>query len=143
MEGEKGKVRKRGLSSSPPSKQNYRLKRTFLMGKRRGSTTPVPTWKMISSQSQALQNHRSYLSGGNAEDLSVSARKLAALLWEIDGMPSPTLKMEILEDNKTAAARQRILSDPFLSTVSEVGNCECFLYFLGFITGVECICRLV
>ncbi|KAL1558247.1 hypothetical protein AAHA92_08737 [Salvia divinorum] len=126
MEGEKGKVRKRGLSSpSPPAQKNYRLKRSFLMGKRRGSTTtPVPVWKMIATQSQSLQASHF---GGNAKDLSVSARKLAALLWEIDGMPSPTLKMDNSEGEKTA--KQRIFessklrplgSDPSLSTVSEV-----------------------
>lgn len=144
MEGDKGKVRKRGLSSSSPSAQNYRLKRTFLMGKRRGSTTPVPTWKMIASQSQSLQ---ASLFGGNAKDLSVSARKLAALLWEVDGIHSPTLKMENSECEKTA--NKRIFETSKLSTVSEVTHSSCIsiFVFLGFIfiAGVECIsiCRLV
>ncbi|XP_057782003.1 uncharacterized protein LOC131000223 isoform X2 [Salvia miltiorrhiza] len=111
MEGEQGKVRKRGLSSSSStSAQNYRLKRTFLMGKRRGSTTPVPTWKMIASQSQSLQNHRCSLFGGNAKDLSVSARALAAFLWEIDGAP-------ILEDKRIA---KHTILDPSLNNVSEM-----------------------
>lgn len=141
MEGEiPKKARKRGWSPSPsPSPRNYRLKRALLMGKRRGSSTPVPAWKMIGSPSPpSLQIHRAasaYLNGGNARDLT--ARKLAAVLWEIDGMPSSscTLKSEILGEKNGGegmAAKQRVmepsklrsvelgLSDPSLTTVFEV-----------------------
>ncbi|KAH6836792.1 hypothetical protein C2S53_008239 [Perilla frutescens var. hirtella] len=101
MEGGKGK--------------NYRLKRTFLMGKRRGSTTPVPTWKMITPQSH--QSPQIY-----GKDFSLSARKLAALIWEIDGMSSPRVKMSakkrILESSKFRSMELG-LSDPILTTVSE------------------------
>ncbi|PPD96496.1 hypothetical protein GOBAR_DD06483 [Gossypium barbadense] len=47
-----GKIRKRGCSSSASSSssimQNYRFKRAILVGsKRGGSSTPVPTWKLM------------------------------------------------------------------------------------------------
>ncbi|KAI3461268.1 hypothetical protein Pfo_017931 [Paulownia fortunei] len=139
--GRKGKVRKRGCSSSSSSSlvQNYRLKRTFLVGKRGGSTTPVPMWKMMSSESPSMENDKAFkfLAGKNAEkakELSVSARKLAAILWEINGLPSPGVKRETLEDKISEVGvvrKERILessilssmelglSDPFHSTVSE------------------------
>lgn len=76
------KVRKRGSSSSSSSSlvRNYRLKRAILVGKRGrggGSSTPVPTWKMSSAKA----------SGGDCrgKEKSVSARKLGATLWEING----------------------------------------------------------
>ncbi|KAG8387464.1 hypothetical protein BUALT_Bualt02G0024000 [Buddleja alternifolia] len=90
--GRKCRVRKRRCSSSSSSSlvQNYRLKRAFLVGKRGGSSTPVPIWKMMSSKSPSLENVK-YLnlpakSGEKGKNLPVSARKLAATLWEINGM---------------------------------------------------------
>lgn len=126
MEGGKANVRKRGCSSSSPSSSfmasNYR---TFLMRKRRGSTTPVPRWKMITSLSHHLSNDGEAFSYLNATDFSVSARKLAAVLWEIDRLPSPRERMDkkcekgrILEPSKLRSM-ELALSDPFLTTVSE------------------------
>lgn len=97
--GKKCKVRKRGGGSSSSSsslvQQNYRLKRAILVGKRVGSSTPVPRWKMTSSKSpendKAFMNH---VGSEKAKELSVSARKLAATLWEIDGLPCPRVKRE-------------------------------------------------
>ncbi|KAK6163613.1 hypothetical protein DH2020_000477 [Rehmannia glutinosa] len=101
--GRKCKVRKRGCSSSSSSSlaQNYRLKRAFLVGKRLGSSTPVPKWKMMSSKSPSLMENDGafkYLGGEKARELSVSARKLAATLWEIDGLPSTRVRRECLEE---------------------------------------------
>lgn len=136
MEGGKANVRKRGCSSFNCS----RLKRTFSMRKRRGSTTPSPTWKMITSLPQHLRNDGEESSYLNATDFSVSARKLAAVLWEIHRLPSPTLKMDkkcekdrILESSKLRSM-ELALSDPFLTTVSEVRSYFSFFLFLGFIT---------
>ncbi|KAG6415185.1 hypothetical protein SASPL_122590 [Salvia splendens] len=50
-------------------------------------------------------------------NLSVSARKLAAFLWEVDGIHSPTLKMENSEGEKTA--NKRIFESSKLTTVYE------------------------
>lgn len=169
--GRKGKVRKRGCSSSSSSSlaQNYRLKRSILVGKRGGSTTPVPMWKMMSSESQSLEKDKAFKylagkNGGNAKELSVSARKLAAILWEINGMPSPRVKMEILEDKMSEvgmARKERILvssklssmelglSDPFHITNSEVGlhfflcldtrieSADCIKVFIYFFVSFE------
>lgn len=76
------KVRKRGSSSSSSSSslvRNYRLKRAILVGKRGGSSTPVPTWKTSSAKGGG--------GGGDSrgKEMSVSARKLGATLWEING----------------------------------------------------------
>ncbi|KAL3850275.1 hypothetical protein ACJIZ3_012157 [Penstemon smallii] len=107
--GKKCKVRKRACSSSSSSSlllQNYRLKRAVLVGKRGGSSsTPVPMWKLMSSKkSPSLENDCGlfkYLpttkDGERGKISSVSARKLAATLWEINGLPSPRLKRENLE----------------------------------------------
>ncbi|XP_051120267.1 uncharacterized protein At5g41620-like [Andrographis paniculata] len=104
--GRVSKVRKRGCLSSTSSStlgQNYRLKRALLVGKRGGSTTPVPQWKMMNSESSSPENDKAfkYLAGRKVEkvkELPVSARKLAAILWEINRVPSPRSKRSILED---------------------------------------------
>ncbi|KAK4441311.1 hypothetical protein Salat_0466000 [Sesamum alatum] len=120
----KGKVRKRGCSSSSSSSltQNYRLKRAFLMGRRGGSTTPVPMWKMMSSKSPSLESAKALTAkdGEKGQGLSVSARKLAAVLWEINGLPSSGVKREILEDKRSEignVGKERILESSELSSV--------------------------
>lgn len=136
--GGQSKVRKRGSSSSSSSSlvRNYRLKRALLVGKKAGSSTPVPMWKM-SSRSPSLQNDKSMLAakgGDKGKDLSVSARKLAATLWEINGVSTAKVK-NCLEDRKseTEGGKKDILksskvnsvafycSDPSFSPLSEVG----------------------
>ncbi|BFG38536.1 hypothetical protein CerSpe_248100 [Prunus speciosa] len=150
-----GKIRKRGCSSSASSSssiiQNYRFKRAILVGKRGGSSTPVPTWKLMSSKSPTASALRAMDSpnyaassqngaGRSKQQAPVSARKLAATLWEMNDMPSPRVregssderrlrKMEIM--NSKARERERIarsahsgslpphLSDPSHSPVSE------------------------
>ena len=102
-----GKIRKRGCSSSASSSssviQSYRFKRAILVGKRVGagvgSGTPVPTWRLVSSRSPASARLRGG-GGGTAESPKhapsqappVSARKLAATLWEMNEIPSPRAK---------------------------------------------------
>ncbi|KAK4409101.1 hypothetical protein Sango_0491100 [Sesamum angolense] len=122
--GRKCKVRKRGCSSSSSSSlvENYRLKRAFLVGKRVGSTTPVPMWKMMGSKSPSLENDKAfkYLAakgGERAKELSVSARKLAATLWEIDGWPSPRVKRESLVDEVGVVRKERILESSKLGSM--------------------------
>ncbi|KAL3530351.1 hypothetical protein ACH5RR_009673 [Cinchona calisaya] len=102
--GGQSKVRKRGSSSSSSSSlvRNYRLKRAILVGKRAGSSTPVPMWKMR-SRSPSLKNDRNVLAakgGDKGKELSVSARKLAATLWEINVVSTAKVKNR-LEDRKS------------------------------------------
>ncbi|XP_024037801.1 myosin-9 isoform X2 [Citrus clementina] len=112
-----GKIRKRGCSSSASSTssivQNYRFKRAILIGKRGGgggSATPVPTWRLmrttpssvlraIDSQSEyggfvnkAKQHQLQLQQQHQHSQQPVSARKLAATLWEMNEMPSPKLR---------------------------------------------------
>lgn len=95
----------------------------------------------MSSKSPSMENDKAfkYLAakgGEKAKELSVSARKLAATLWEIDGLPSPRVKRDNLEDKKSEVGIVRkervlessklgstalVLSDLFHSPVSEVG----------------------
>ncbi|KAJ8899122.1 hypothetical protein K2173_010558 [Erythroxylum novogranatense] len=148
-----GKIRKRGCSSSASSSssiiQNYRFKRAILVGKRGGSGTPVPTWKLmgtIRTPSSALRavespKYAPSLNGGKGKQQQllqqpVSARKLAATLWEMNEMPSPKMKEEGMRGlderrlRREARARERTrsvnsgslpphLSDPSHSPVSE------------------------
>ncbi|KAK2364438.1 hypothetical protein QL285_089311 [Trifolium repens] len=99
-----GKIRKRGCSSSASSSssvmnQNYRFKRAILVGKRCGSTTPVPTWKLLTSRSPSSAmrilespKYPPSQSGSKPKQIPVSARKLAATLWEMNEIPSPSVK---------------------------------------------------
>lgn len=144
--GEPCKIRKRGCSSSSSASsivQNYRFKRAILVGKRGGSRsgTPASTWRaMIGSRSPSLakrvpetpKNSQSQC-GGKVKQAPVSARKLAATLWELNEMPSPKLKEGFDERKlkKEVRGRERIarsvqsgslpphLSDPSHSPVSE------------------------
>ncbi|KAL8154113.1 hypothetical protein V2J09_011873 [Rumex salicifolius] len=93
------KIRKRGSSSSASSSatssssfvvKNYRLKRAILVGKRAGSSTPVPAWKMgLRSPVLAKQSHGVSSAVDKGKEAQTSARRLAATLWEINGSQSP------------------------------------------------------
>ncbi|XP_051134071.1 uncharacterized protein LOC127253492 [Andrographis paniculata] len=122
------KVRKRGCSSSSSSSSlmaNYGLKRALLMGKRVGSTTPVPVWKTTSGfpnpaileKDDPLQyaSAASDVDNKAKELASLSARKLAATLWEIDGISSPRANRENVEE-KIMRGEEGVVRSP----VSEV-----------------------
>lgn len=105
------KIRKRrGYSSSPSSSSriyNYRLsKRAILVGKNRAglgssrSSTPVPTWRTAPLRS-AIETPK-YSQGGKSVR-PVSARRLAATLWEMNEMPSPKMS----ESNSEVMRRQQ------------------------------------
>ncbi|KAL8148095.1 uncharacterized protein At5g41620-like [Apium graveolens] len=102
--GEKCKIRKRGGSSSSSSSlvQNFRLKRAILVRKRGGSSTPVPSWKM----STRLSPLHSDQVTGKVKEASMSARKLAATLWEIDEAPSHNLKTKVDKGRKETTVRR-------------------------------------
>ncbi|OWM79057.1 uncharacterized protein At5g41620 [Punica granatum] len=139
-----GKIRKRGCSSSASSSssiiQNYRLKKAVLVGKRGGSSTPVPTWRLRNSRSPSVAlravdspQHAGSQSGRSKVQAPVSARKLAATLWEMNEIPSPRMKDGLMERRlkKESRGREKIprsthlgplpphLSDPSHSPVSE------------------------
>ena len=144
-----GKIRKRGCSSSASSSSsvlhNYRFKRTILVGKRGGSSTPVPTWKLMSSRSPlralASPKYPPSQTGNKPRQAPVSARKLAATLWEMNEIPSPSPSVRSKKELRT---RERVprsmrsgslpphLSDPSHSPVSEVlsPNFMCFFVFV-------------
>ncbi|XVF46966.1 hypothetical protein PTKIN_Ptkin03bG0070900 [Pterospermum kingtungense] len=133
------KIRKRGCSSSSSSSlvQKYRFKRAILVGKRAGSTTPVPTWKtaattkspfLAMSGSEFPTKGSPKTTAAKAKEASVSARKLAATLWEINTIPSLQGKEELEKKDrrrkaprvaKMAHALPPNLSDPSYSPVSE------------------------
>ncbi|KAJ0973500.1 hypothetical protein J5N97_021459 [Dioscorea zingiberensis] len=110
------KIRKRGCSSTSPSSsvlQNYRFKRAILVSKRGGSTTPVPTWKLNGASpsprmsiSESSQYQPSNI-GGRAGQGSVSARKLANALWEMNKIPSPHVVVDIQEKRSRKETRGR------------------------------------
>lgn len=153
------KIRKRGCSSSSSSSliQKYRFKRAILVGKRAGSTTPVPTWKTAATKSPSLamptaeftpttkgSPKTTAAAANKAKEAasSFSARKLAATLWEINEIPSLQAMEDELEkkDRRRRKAPPRVakmahtlppnLSDPSYSPISEVGF-FCFLSFLS------------
>lgn len=153
-----GKIRKRGCSSSASSSSsilhNYRFKRAILVGKRAGSSTPLPSWRLMSSRSRSpasafrsteSPNYELYQCGsGRSKQAPVSARKLAATLWEMNELPSTRVKESLALDErksrKEMKAREKTtrsvhsgslpphLSDPSHSPVSEVGFCFLALF---------------
>lgn len=142
LDGKKGgvsKIRKRGCSSSSSSSlvRKYRFKRAILVGKRGGASTQVPTWKTTTrSPSFVMENAdfpkppTSKGGGGRGKEVSMSARKLAATLWEINEVPSLQVKKAlgtVKDQKKELTSRERVaklshhLSDPCRSPISEVG----------------------
>ncbi|KAM1353784.1 hypothetical protein ACFX2H_033222 [Malus domestica] len=124
------KIRKRGGGSSSSSSslvRRYRLKRAILVGKRGGSSTPVPTWKTLSAaavvegspctatmvangdeddqkiaklqQRRPATEHGGRGGGKGKEVVSISARKLAATLWEMNEQEQVPLRKK---DSKVA-----------------------------------------
>ncbi|KAJ8768048.1 hypothetical protein K2173_020988 [Erythroxylum novogranatense] len=127
------KIRKRGNSSSSSSSlvKKYRFKRAILIRRKAGSTTPVPAWRTSTKPPYSIMpNDESNkcqfsLSGGQANEVSVSSRKLAAALWEINGNRSAAEKeLELLQDKKELRrgktfSRLPHLSDPSHHIISE------------------------
>ncbi|KAK6942564.1 hypothetical protein RJ641_027941 [Dillenia turbinata] len=132
------KIRKRGCTSPSSSSSsvvhNYRLKKAIVVGKRSGlglrSSTPVPTWRLMMN-SRSPQSPKCSERGGKGKIASppmpVSARKLAATLWEMNEMPSPKTEMREKGNGKERNGNRSIrsgslpphLSDPSHSPVSE------------------------
>ncbi|WOH06198.1 hypothetical protein DCAR_0625621 [Daucus carota subsp. sativus] len=126
------KIRKRGCSSSSSTSSklhNYRFKRAILVGNktRKGlgsrSSTPVPTWKTTSLlRSGGVVESPKYES---SKSRPVSARKLAATLWEMNEMPKVIEeKMKIMKKKErlrsvVSGSLPPHLSDPSHSPVSE------------------------
>ncbi|GER53068.1 hypothetical protein STAS_30550 [Striga asiatica] len=126
----KSRVRKRVSSSSSSSAlhQSCRLKRAFLVGKKAGSSTPVPRWKTMGSKLPSTENdvpveHSMAANNGQIAKGSstVSARKLAAALWEIDGLSEVGIfrKYKDFECSKLGS-KALVLSDLSSSHVSEM-----------------------
>ncbi|XP_015872377.1 uncharacterized protein LOC107409453 [Ziziphus jujuba] len=99
----KCKIRKRGCSSSSSSSlvRKYRFKRAILVGKRGGSSTPVPSWETTArslsgtmQSTELKQNSTSMVDNSKGKEVSVSARKLGATLWGINQVPSKKKDME-------------------------------------------------
>ncbi|KAG9135688.1 hypothetical protein Leryth_002418 [Lithospermum erythrorhizon] len=103
------KIRKRGCSSPSSTSsnvKNLRFKRAILVGKAKGShgvrllggsrcSTPVPSWKMAPLRSKV----ESPMYSQSGKSRPVSARRLAATLWEMNEMENPSV-VEKLEESK-------------------------------------------
>ncbi|KAL8152945.1 hypothetical protein V2J09_010705 [Rumex salicifolius] len=136
-EEDASKIRKRGCSPSSPSSSsilhNYRFKKAVLVGKRgRGSTTPVPSWRVVSSRSPSIslrmaanpEPPRSQLGRSKAGQITqpVSARKLAATLWELNKIPvaaPPPSGRRRRVDSSVSGSLPPHLSDPSHSPRSD------------------------
>ncbi|CAL0303996.1 unnamed protein product [Lupinus luteus] len=151
------KIRKRGCSSSSSSslvrRRRYRFKRAILAGKKGGTRTPVlPMWMTKSnSPSMATQQplHSSGMPFKDKEVSSVSARKLAATLWEINDLPPSRTKKDFEVDNMRSyketmiRSREKVvsmsgsglfrphMSDPSHSPTSEVKFMSKVSFFLN------------
>lgn len=149
------KIRKRNCSSSSSSSlaRRYRFKRAILVGKKGGSTTPVPLWKTSTTSSPSMENTTQHLLYSSAsglpskdkeKEVSVSARKLAASLWEINDLHPSRVKKDFeveqmrscKETQTTMRSREKaksfsrsgllrpLMSDPCNSPISEVNFYE-------------------
>ncbi|GAU20008.1 hypothetical protein TSUD_273430 [Trifolium subterraneum] len=131
-ENSHNKIRKRNCSSSSSSSlaRKYRFKRAILVGKKGGSTTPVPLWKTSSTTSPSMdtttqQIFHSSASGLASKDkekeISVSARKLAATLWEINDMHHSSVKKEFEAEQMRSCKERSIRSREKAVSLSRSG----------------------
>lgn len=108
-----------------------------MVGKKGGSSTPVPMWKTKTSSPSLFTQHTtkplhssgaaSMLPLSKDKELSVSARKLAATLWEINDLPPSRVKKEFEKgrsrEKNGGLSRSGLLrpqmSDPSHSPASE------------------------
>ncbi|KAK8550776.1 hypothetical protein V6N13_119277 [Hibiscus sabdariffa] len=120
------KIRKRACSSSSSSSliQKYRFKRAILVPKRAASIKS-PSLAIPSAEFPTTGSPKS---GSKTKEDSVSARKLAATLWEINRICYPQAKEELeKKDRRRKAPRVAkmahtlppSLSDPSYSPISE------------------------
>lgn len=88
-----------------------------MVGKRGGSTTPAPNWRMNPKSPSAA----SRISESSRQQGPVSARKLANALWELNKIPSPRFSEDLStrRSKKTPKSRPHRLSDPSHSPESE------------------------
>ncbi|KAF3790445.1 Uncharacterized protein EJ110_NYTH16450 [Nymphaea thermarum] len=118
------KIRKRGCSSSSSTSSiltNQRLKRAILVGRRGGSSTPMPTWKMSSRSRSPVAFVESPLPQNVAQKAKqgpVSARKLAATLWEMNEIPRVERLREVNLQKKMQKGRSSLCSHDRRSAVS-------------------------
>ncbi|XP_031491179.1 uncharacterized protein At5g41620 [Nymphaea colorata] len=118
------KIRKRRCSSSSSTSSiltNQRLKRAILVGRRGGSSTPMPTWKMCSRSRSPVAFVESPLSqtvAQKAKQGPVSARKLAATLWEMNEIPRVERLREVNLQKKLRKGRSSLCSHDRRSAVS-------------------------
>ncbi|KAL6958567.1 hypothetical protein U1Q18_048653 [Sarracenia purpurea var. burkii] len=110
------KIRKRGCSSSSSTSsvlQNYRFKRAIMVGKARGSrlrsNTPILTWRTAAARlrqeaAEATKYTPSQSGGGRSRP--VSARKLAATLWEMNEVLSPRGGEDVEEEEKKLVKKE-------------------------------------
>nr|GMC90386.1 golgin family A protein [Ipomoea batatas] len=119
MEGLVPKVRKRGCSSSSSASSrvhNYRFKRAIVVGKGRNglglggsrSSTPVPLWKTTPLLRPAVESPAASQAGTTSRP--VSARKLAATLWEMNEVPSPRIAEEMEQRKKKKMAMMMMMT---------------------------------
>jgi len=156
------KIRKRGCSPSSSTTssviQGYKFKRAILVGKRgggMGSSTPMPTWRMVGSRSPSLilraaaastsPRYPPSLSGRSRSGHvqvhpPVSARKLAATLWELNELPALSAGAHEESAGRREKGKRSVnssslpphLSDPSHSpTASEVGLVPHFLFLMS------------
>lgn len=162
------KIRKRGCSSSSSASSrihSYRLnKRAILVGKNRvglggsRSGTPAPTWRTTFLRS-AVDSPKYSQSGKSTQP--VSARRLAATLWEMNEMPSPKLMKKEQQKKNGNLKREKVqsgwglhsgsgsgsgslpphLSDPSHSpTVSEVDHMLLYVLFSRMLNYLQMLC---
>lgn len=149
------KIRKRGNCSSTPSSSSsslarrYRFKRAILVANIPTRTKSPSIMAMHHHHHHAAQSHLTKTalpSSGSGlpskeKELSVSARKLAATLWEINDLPPSRVKKEPMRSNKetirdraASLCRSGLLgpphmSDPSYSPFSEVNSYQSVTFF--------------
>ncbi|XP_019447677.1 PREDICTED: uncharacterized protein LOC109350826 isoform X2 [Lupinus angustifolius] len=117
------KIRKRGYCSSSSSSSfvtRYTFKRAILVGKTR-TTTKSPSMTMFQHKNGSFPYYASRVPSKDKE-LSVSARKLAATLWEINGVEP----MKVKKGLRLYTSGSHMLSNPSSEKIkgSEVHSCN-------------------
>ena len=133
-----------------------------MVGKRGRSGTSAPMWKIRTSSSPSMAAHHHHHNNQHAKaaltcsgsgvpskekELYVSARKLAAMLWEINDLPPSMVKKELEAEPMRSSNRKSVslsrsgllrqhISDPSYSPLSEVNSYQSVTFLFHFWNGL-------
>lgn len=117
------------IAINPPHSAGLRLKRAFLVGRRGGPSTPVPSWKVFDNPFTDAIAALAAQEQPPGRRLAVSARRLAATLWELQEVPfsrGGANRIRGIEQEQQQQHHQELQRNKNLGVKRSILNGQCF-----------------